>query len=430
MRKRLYVLFCLIILYGAASLHAGCPPVVVPPPYMAAIIDAVEANFMHTFAYPVDSGQLHQVLSAQGIDFETLRDPWGQPYNARFSATGKYAVIEITSSGPDRIIGTKDDGKFLRFWDFFSATGREMDSAVADYAHTKDKPVRDLEALDAALQAHSLSLKDLKDPWGKPYLVSFDAVGCCYLIYVRDSQNIVWTVVTPSFELTGKAPASSQFRQEVDTIGNSIKKYAQQAGHIPTTLDELRKALRLGGKNPESFKDPWGKPYQFEFLKTDEYTYAPSVSSYAGAPGSIASLRMSSRGPLNLFGQYDWPESISVAEFPDQADAASSEDEGPHSSSLNEIMGQMIDPQGAVISGAKVTAVNELTHARYTLITGDSGIFDFSRLPPGSYTVRFQAEGFNSAVIKAVPAAEPTRFDVHLNVGRGSTTIEMCDAVS
>jgi outer membrane receptor protein involved in Fe transport len=71
------------------------------------------------------------------------------------------------------------------------------------------------------------------------------------------------------------------------------------------------------------------------------------------------------------------------------------------------IIGTVVDPQGAVVPGAKVTATNAATGVGRTVDTTSSGNYTIPNLPPGTYNVRVEAKGF---------AAGETR-GIALNVG-------------
>jgi hypothetical protein len=60
------------------------------------------------------------------------------------------------------------------------------------------------------------------------------------------------------------------------------------------------------------------------------------------------------------------------------------------------IAGTATDPQGAVISGAKVTARNNATGQELTATTGDVGTFRINNVPVGIYTVRIEVANFKT----------------------------------
>jgi hypothetical protein len=64
--------------------------------------------------------------------------------------------------------------------------------------------------------------------------------------------------------------------------------------------------------------------------------------------------------------------------------------------SIGSISGTISDPNGAVIPGATVTAINEATGATATTSTTENGFFSFAQLPPANYTLSVSATGFNS----------------------------------
>ena len=62
------------------------------------------------------------------------------------------------------------------------------------------------------------------------------------------------------------------------------------------------------------------------------------------------------------------------------------------------IIGNVTDPDGAVVVGASVTLRSELTQVERALATESDGNYLFSTLPPASYTVEVEMAGFNRYV--------------------------------
>src|SRR5207237_3058531 len=58
------------------------------------------------------------------------------------------------------------------------------------------------------------------------------------------------------------------------------------------------------------------------------------------------------------------------------------------------VEGRVLDPNGAVVPNATVTANNQATGLEKTATTDGEGNYRFILLPPGAYTVRVQAKGF------------------------------------
>ncbi|MFV0389543.1 MAG: carboxypeptidase regulatory-like domain-containing protein [Pyrinomonadaceae bacterium] len=83
-----------------------------------------------------------------------------------------------------------------------------------------------------------------------------------------------------------------------------------------------------------------------------------------------------------------------------------------------QISGTVVDPTGAVIPGATVSATNQSTNAVRETITNSTGVFSFQVLPVGRYTVKVSAEGFAARSMDAsVFITQTTVLNVSLAVG-------------
>src|SRR4051812_17804532 len=60
------------------------------------------------------------------------------------------------------------------------------------------------------------------------------------------------------------------------------------------------------------------------------------------------------------------------------------------------ISGTVLDGSGAVVPGAKITLTNSQTGVAFSLPSNASGEFTVPQLPVGTYTVRFEKEGFSA----------------------------------
>jgi Carboxypeptidase regulatory-like domain/TonB-dependent Receptor Plug Domain len=66
------------------------------------------------------------------------------------------------------------------------------------------------------------------------------------------------------------------------------------------------------------------------------------------------------------------------------------------------ISGTVTDGSGAMLPGAKVTAVSTATGAEVTAETNDAGYFSFQRVPPGAYKVKVESKNFRSLELQSV----------------------------
>src|SRR5437764_6688718 len=91
------------------------------------------------------------------------------------------------------------------------------------------------------------------------------------------------------------------------------------------------------------------------------------------------------------------------------------------------ILGTVSDPQGAVVSAAKVTVRNVNTGLERSTTTSADGSYSVPELPIGSYTVTVTQTGFQTSVTNNVPIdiAAEKRVDVALKAGQVSETVQV-----
>ncbi len=91
----------------------------------------------------------------------------------------------------------------------------------------------------------------------------------------------------------------------------------------------------------------------------------------------------------------------------------------------SDIVGTVSDSGGAIVQGAKVTILNTETQRQRSMVTTSSGDYVFTLLPPGTYTIRVEQQGFKGFETKGVRvgAGDRTRVDAKLNPGAASETV-------
>jgi hypothetical protein len=75
------------------------------------------------------------------------------------------------------------------------------------------------------------------------------------------------------------------------------------------------------------------------------------------------------------------------------------------------LSGNITDPSGALVPGAKVTLVDQQKGYQFATTSDNSGRYVFTTIPPGLYTVSAELEGFEKTV----------RTNVTLNVSENAT---------
>ena len=88
------------------------------------------------------------------------------------------------------------------------------------------------------------------------------------------------------------------------------------------------------------------------------------------------------------------------------------------------INGTVVDQTGAAISGAKVSVTQKGTSALRATTTSATGSFNVPSLPPATYTVAVQAQGFKSYSADITILADQLRsMDIHMTIGQTNEQI-------
>jgi outer membrane receptor protein involved in Fe transport len=96
------------------------------------------------------------------------------------------------------------------------------------------------------------------------------------------------------------------------------------------------------------------------------------------------------------------------------------------------IGGIVRDQSGAVLPGAKVTATSDETAQAFVATTNEAGIFLLAKIPPGHYTLTFDAPTFARAQarVEVVVAQQTQVQDIRMVVGTTSETVEVSAIVA
>lgn len=91
------------------------------------------------------------------------------------------------------------------------------------------------------------------------------------------------------------------------------------------------------------------------------------------------------------------------------------------------VVGNIADPGGAGVPGAKITAVQSETGVRHETTSNDLGYYEFPLLPVGSYRLDAEKQGFkrSSTGSFTLNAGTRPRFDLRLELGQVSESIEV-----
>src|SRR3989441_2318474 len=96
-------------------------------------------------------------------------------------------------------------------------------------------------------------------------------------------------------------------------------------------------------------------------------------------------------------------------------------------SSTATLSGTVTDPNNAVVPGAHVTATNNGTGLKREATTSGSGTFTIPLLPPSTYTVLVENQGFTPAEIKDVTlnVGDNVALNIQLKIGQVGATVDV-----
>src|SRR5581483_6029456 len=91
------------------------------------------------------------------------------------------------------------------------------------------------------------------------------------------------------------------------------------------------------------------------------------------------------------------------------------------------ITGTVVDPSGATVQGASVTAKDVDRGTVFTAQTNETGTFNLTRVPIGTYIVTVTAPGFSAANYPkfALELNQTARLEIKMKVGTASETIDV-----
>ena len=92
---------------------------------------------------------------------------------------------------------------------------------------------------------------------------------------------------------------------------------------------------------------------------------------------------------------------------------------------LSGLSGTVSDVSKSTVRGAKVTVTNTATGISRSMLTSDSGFYTFPNLEPGTYSIKVEAQGFQSDLTPGVAlnAAAPASVNFSLHAGNVSEVV-------
>jgi hypothetical protein len=399
--------------------------------------------------YPSDEAGVREALRAENIDFDQLRDPWGNPFRTSFSFKRANQILDLVSSGVDKKPGTGDDFVAATFhWPYFRKIGLQIDLASTQYFSATGKYIRDYSTLKDELKKQGIDFDTLRDPWGHAYSFAFDVAGPYYRILVESAgkDGIFDSKTKPSWDDVGVWTSTIHyFISESAAINSAIAETFKATGSFPQNEEQLNPILAVAKLDPAQLLDPWGHPYRFTFSARSRYSdrvtvqdvrdysdpsaQSKKVTEAVPVTQQVAYLNVLSNGPKN-----DPEQAFSVAEFSRVVAEQTSKDKEPVATAQKPlaggtggIYGSVSDQTGAAIANANVTVISMETGQTFTTRADYIGAYAFTNLPKGFYRIESTSQGFRTSIVQGVPVqlGFSTKVDITLNVGTVTEAVEV-----
>ncbi|MEA2203237.1 MAG: hypothetical protein QOE77_13 [Blastocatellia bacterium] len=411
----------------------------------------LEFEYQNNCVYPTNEATLKRLAFGAGIVLEELRDPWNTPYRATFFAEGVHDVFGLTSAGADKQFETPDDFTVLRLnRPYFRFAGEAINRAASRYHARTGQFIRNSATLKSELRNEGIDLDALRDPWGGPYRLFFEVERTRYAIVVRSAGPDKQFLPEPGDDVTVWTSWKDYSADVQARIDAALNDYFKTQSRFPQGDVELNAVLESEAVHRERLRDPWNRPYYATYEQNAAYSDRITFFSYANygeqqkekmlltaVTSQKSDLHLRSAGPDGKEGTAD---DFTVASFSRVLTEQAGEDVTPQQvvsapplkGSTGAISGSVVDPSGAVIPGASVTAKNTRTLTEFPATTDDNGRFLIRNVPAGFYEVKFAAPGFQFAVFTDVPvrSSNITGINATLAVGTISEAVTVAGSVS
>lgn len=384
--------------------------------------ESLERHYAQTLEFPDDISTLARVLQRQ---WTNAVDPWGTRYEAVFGVEGEYRTVVLRSAGPDKRFGTGDDFAAAVFRASYFAAARSLIERIL--REHGEYPATAGEFTDL-LGQNGLVLKAMRDPWGTAYNAEVKTVAARRRIRIVSAgpDRIFQTaddVVVGVF-------SGRYFQRETAAMARAL----EAAERTPQTVDEFRAALSGAGIDLAAYRDAWGRPYQLTSEVRARYSDRIRFTTMRvyGRPPTTKTEVTPVTQRIVIFGLRsagedgveNSPDDFEIARIPfvvseEPARAAGGgRGAGPGArAGTAAIRGIVKDPSGAVIPNAEVVLDDGLETRREA--ADGSGVFQFTALTAGMYSLTVLSPGFQMHRVSEIPAiaGQTTLVDVELEIG-------------
>lgn len=387
--------------------------------------------------YPKNADELNDALKRQGIDMTTARDPWGMPFNTKFSREKDKDIILILSSGPDKRADTVDDIEVFReSFEYFTPIGNRINKAIKDNSET---PLTTRKAI-----LNAIGEKDLKDIYGRPYMFDLEMYGSGIVLTINslgeDGKRSKYSWQGDDFQV---------WRTNIDVFGHlnaQINLITKDFEKPPANAIEFQQRLKAAGIDLSNIRDTYGNNIYVTAMDSSRYwdrISLENVKVYGEDTVTTRQVRTPVTQKIRVFslispGKDAKPytyDDLRIGQFtlvlseesrePEKKVVASKQTSGAGFERIS-IVGIVTDSVGAVIPDVKI-AVSDGSGVTKLSATDREGHFAIAGLTSGSYDIEFSASGFKTTLITKVNVVSDsvTELNVVLDPGSVAQSVEV-----
>jgi hypothetical protein len=141
-----------------------------------------------------DLASLKDALSAIEVDLSKLFDPWGRPYGFEFGVNGAQFTVTAKTRGMDGKPG-EEYGVGISAIDYFAEARTAIDKLLPGKLQATGKTPQTADEFKTLLLPE-IRLDDLRDPYGRPYLVRTAAVARYSDRWIQNNQQVKTEPIT------------------------------------------------------------------------------------------------------------------------------------------------------------------------------------------------------------------------------------------
>ncbi len=375
----------------------------------APIEDALKKQFEKTGESASSETTLKNILSRNNLNFDEIRDVWGNNYRAVFRVDKTQQILTWKSAGADKFFDTKDDFDVSsQSFAYFQPIGKAIDAAAENYHKQTGKYIRDRETLRAELAKQNIDLSNLKDRWNRDYRITFEVEGRNYDIrFYSYGENGYFQPSDWNKDDFDVWKTSQDYFYKTEQKISEIFARTVNAGKraFPRNDDEFKQILLENDLDFSQIKDGYGKLVYLTYNKFSRYSDKTVIENgkekITPVTEEVVNFNIQSEG-ANI---YETRDNAVLSSFSGVVVEQSKETDYKKkdaktisfAGNAGAIRGTVTDASGAVVPNATITITDESNSAKiYATTTDENGEFVIAILPPAKYSVRIDASGFKS----------------------------------